>query len=82
MTVAGHDGVDPVAQQGPQPHRRHPVAQQRPQLAPGGGAIHASGSRSARSNWARIAAPALSFFSWAEAIALHRSECTRCGANP
>jgi hypothetical protein len=33
MTVAGDDGVDPVAQQGPQPHQRHPVAQQRPQLA-------------------------------------------------
>jgi hypothetical protein len=24
--------VDPVAQQGPQPHQRHPVPQQRPQL--------------------------------------------------
>jgi hypothetical protein len=32
MTVAGDDGVDPVAQPGPQPHQRHPVAQQRPQL--------------------------------------------------
>jgi len=35
-----------------------------------GGAIHASGSRSARSNWAKTAASALSFFTLAEAIAL------------
>jgi len=38
----------------------------------GGDAIHASGSRSARSSWAKIAASSLSFFSLAEAIALHR----------
>jgi hypothetical protein len=48
----------------------------------GGGAIHASGSKSARSNWAKIAASTLSFFSLAEAIALHRDGCTRCGSNP
>ena len=48
----------------------------------GGGAIHASGSRSARSNWAKIAASTLSFFNLAEAIALHCNGCTRCGANP
>ena len=48
----------------------------------GGGAIHASGSRSARSSCAKIAAPALSFFNLAEAIALHCSGCTRCGSNP
>jgi hypothetical protein len=47
-----------------------------------GGAIHASGSRSARSSCAKVAASTLSFFSRAEAIALHRSGCTRCGANP
>jgi hypothetical protein len=35
MAVAGDDGVDPVAQPGPQPHQRHPVAQQRPQLTDG-----------------------------------------------
>ena len=44
-----------------------------------GGASCASGSRSARSSCARISAPALSFFSRAEAIALHRDGCTRCG---
>jgi hypothetical protein len=33
MTVVGHDGMDPVAQQGPHPDQVHPVAQQRPQLA-------------------------------------------------
>ena len=60
----------------------HPVPQQRPQLAHRGGAIHASGSRSARSSCAKIAASTLSFFSRAEAIALHRSAWTRCGANP
>src|SRR5215467_1463267 len=32
MTVVGHDGVDPVAQPGPQPHQIDPVPQQRPQL--------------------------------------------------
>jgi hypothetical protein len=32
MTVFGQDGVDPVAQQGPQPDQHHPVAQLRPQL--------------------------------------------------
>ena len=47
-----------------------------------GGAIHASGSRSARSSWAKIAASTLSFFSLAEAIALHRSGCTKCGLKP
>ena len=47
-----------------------------------GGAIHASGSRPARSSQAKIAAPALSFFSLAEAIALHRSGCTKCGLKP
>jgi len=33
MTVVGQDGVDPVAQQRPQPHQLDPVPQQRPQLA-------------------------------------------------
>jgi hypothetical protein len=33
MTVVGHDGLDPVAQQGPHPDRVHSVAQQRAQLA-------------------------------------------------
>jgi hypothetical protein len=47
-----------------------------------GGAIHASGSRSARSNCAMMAASTLSFFNLAEAIALHRSGCTRCGLKP
>ncbi|HEV2257275.1 MAG TPA: hypothetical protein VGS06_29430 [Streptosporangiaceae bacterium] len=47
-----------------------------------GGAIDASGSRSARSNCAKIAASTLSFFSRAEAIALHCSGCTRCGSKP
>jgi hypothetical protein len=31
MTVLAQDGVDPVTQQGPQPHQRHPVPQQGPQ---------------------------------------------------
>jgi hypothetical protein len=47
-----------------------------------GGAIHASGSRSARSSCARVAASTLSFFSRAEAIALHCSGCTMCGSKP
>ena len=47
-----------------------------------GGAIQASGSRSARSSCAKIAASTLSFFNRAEAIALHRDGCTRCGSNP
>lgn len=46
------------------------------------GAIHASGSRSARSSWARVAASTLSFFNRAEAIALQRSGWTRCGSKP
>jgi hypothetical protein len=33
MAVVGQDGVDPVAQQRPQPHHLRPVPQQRPQLA-------------------------------------------------
>ena len=82
MSVAGQHGVDPVAQQRPQPHQLDPAAQQRPQLPIAGGAIHASGSRSARSSCPKIAASTLSFFSRAEAIALHRSGCTRCGTNP
>ena len=32
VPVAGHDGMDPVAQPGPQPHQIDPVPQQRPQL--------------------------------------------------
>jgi hypothetical protein len=36
----------------------------------------------ARSSCAKIAASTLSFFSLAEAIALHRSGCTRCASNP
>jgi hypothetical protein len=47
-----------------------------------GGAIHASGSRPARSSCASVAAPALSFFSRAEAIALHCSGQTMCGSKP
>ena len=34
--MIGHDGMDPVAQQGPQPRQLDPVAQQRPQLADSG----------------------------------------------
>jgi hypothetical protein len=49
---------------------------------PAAGRIHASGSRSARSSCARVAASALSFFSRAEAIALHCSGCTMCGSKP
>ena len=33
MAVVGQDGVDPVAQQGPQPDQLGPVPQQRPELA-------------------------------------------------
>jgi len=58
------------------------VPQQRPQLADTSGAIHASGSRSARSSCASVAASTLSFFSRAEAIALHCSACTMCGSKP
>jgi len=35
IPVVGHDGMDPVAQPGPQPHQMDPVAQQRPQLTDG-----------------------------------------------
>ena len=35
-----------------------------------------------RSSWARIAASTLSSFSLAEAMALYRSGCTRCGSKP
>ena len=45
------------------------------------GAIQASGSRSARSSWARVAASTLSFFNLAEAIALQRLGWTRCGSS-
>jgi len=46
------------------------------------GAIQASGSRSARSSCARIAASTLSFFNRADAMALHCNGCAKCGANP
>jgi hypothetical protein len=44
-----------------------------------GGAIHASGNRSARSSRARMAASTLSLVNRADAIALHRLGCTKCG---
>ena len=82
MTVVGDDGVDPVAQQGPQPHQRHPVAQQRPQLAHRRRGDPRLRQQVRPQQLGEIAASALSFFSRAEAIALHRDGCTRCGANP
>jgi hypothetical protein len=72
----------PVAQQRAKTHQLDAVAQQRPQPPDCRWAIHASGSRSARSSCARMCASTLSFFNLAEAIALHRIGCTRCGSNP
>jgi hypothetical protein len=74
-------GVDPVLQLGAQPHQAGPVPQQRRSWRTAGRAIHASGSRPARSSCAKIAASTLSFFSRAEAIALHRSARIRYGSN-
>jgi hypothetical protein len=45
------------------------------------GAIQASGNKSARSSWARVAASTLSFLSRAEAMALQRLGWTRCGSS-
>ena len=50
VPVVGDDGVDPVAQQRAQPDQLRPVPQQRPQLAHRRRAIHASGSKPARSS--------------------------------
>jgi hypothetical protein len=74
MAVTGTDRVDPVAQQRPQPDQLRPVPQHRPQLPHlRRGEPAAFGSRSARSSCTSVAAPTLSFFSRAEAIALHCS---------
>jgi hypothetical protein len=64
--------MDPVLAGGRQPDQAGPVAQQGPQITDLWGAIQASGNKSARSSWARVAASTLSFFSRAEAIALQR----------
>jgi len=58
VTVIGQDRVDPVAQR-PQPDQLRRCRSIAPSWRTPGGAIHASGSRSARSSWAKIAASAL-----------------------
>jgi hypothetical protein len=85
MAVVGQDGVDPVAQQRAQPHQLRPVPQHRPQLAhrrrrdPG---LRQQVSAQQLRQDRRIDLVNRSFFSPAEAIALHCSGCTRCGAKP
>jgi hypothetical protein len=60
--VVGGDRVDPVAQLGTEADQADPVPHQRAELAHLRGAFQASGSRSARSSCAKIAAPALVVF--------------------
>jgi hypothetical protein len=68
----GEHRVQPVLQGGREADQSGPVTQQDPQTPDLLGAIQASGSRSARSSWARVAASTLSFLSRAAAIALQR----------
>ena len=82
VAVVGGDRVDPVAQLGAQPDQADPVPQQRAELADLRRGDPRFGSRSARSSCAKMAASTLSFFSRAEAMALHRSGWTRCASKP
>jgi hypothetical protein len=81
IPVIGSNRVDPIAQRGTEPDQLARCRSSTRSWRTSSGAIHAPGSRSARSSCARIAAPALSFFSRAMAMALHRSGCTMCGSN-
>ena len=83
IAMAGGDRVDPVALPGTDPDQAGPVPQQRPELAhPRRGYPRLGQQAGAQQLRQDRGAGPLSFFSRAEAIALHRSGCTRCGSNP
>ena len=82
MTVVGQDGVDPVAQQRPQPDQLDAVPQQRPQLAYRGRRDPRLGQQVRAEQLRQDRGVDGSFFSHAEAMALHCSGCTRCGSKP
>ena len=81
--MVGGDRVDPVAQLGAEADQADPVPQQRAELADLRRRDPRLGQqvRPQQLRQDRGAGP-WSFFSRAEAIALHRSGCTRCGSNP
>ena len=70
IAVVGQHGVDPVSQQRPQLAHRG----RRDPAPPAAGPRAAAAPKSRRRP--------LSFFNRAEAIALHRSGCTRCASKP
>ena len=83
VAVVGGDRVDPVAQLGAPAGQADPVPQQRAELADlrrGDRALRAAGPPSAAAP--KMAASTLSFFSRAEAMALHRSGWNRCASKP
>ena len=82
MAVVGQHGVDPVAQQRPQPDQLDPVPQQGPQLAHRGRRDPRLRQQVRAQQLGQDLGIDLVFFNRAEAIALHRSGCTRCGSKP
>jgi len=81
--VVGGDRVDPVAQLGPQPDQADPVPQQGAELPDIRGRELRLGQqvRPQQLRQDRRAGPCRSS-PRAEAIALHRSGCTRCASKP
>ena len=81
IAVVGGDRVDPVAQLGAEADQPGPVPQQRAELAHRRGGDPGFGQQ-VRAQQLRQDGRVDLVFSRAEAIALHRSGCTRCASKP
>jgi hypothetical protein len=81
QAMIGEDRVDPVLRRGPQPHQHHPVAQQPPQLPHLARGDPRLGQQIGTQQLRQGTASTRSSFSRADAIALHRDGCARCGAS-
>jgi len=80
--VVGGDRVDPVTLLGAEPDQAGPVPQQRAELAHLRRGDPRLGQQVGPQQLRQDRGIDRSFFSRAEAIALHRSGCTRCASKP